>query len=259
MDELARRLARFHAMDVPIKKTGNWIFDFFDESYKLSKERFDIKYLIQKSRSQTLKDNDLGQELEWLKKTILNVDSPQAFTHVDFRGCNIMVTQNQGIVLCDFEYSCYGFRGYDFGTIFGEYKGRVYGEWDKPKEFPSDDTIKPFVMSYIDESVKLRGKTFSEDERNSLEHILVEVKVFCLVSLMFFVLFTLKMNESLNPDIPFDKIQFMVRKVLFNTKNNSLFFSLKRQIPKNSTEFITNSNNYLSTKRSSIITSNTIK
>ena len=215
MDGLARRLARIHAMEVPIKRTGNWIFDYFDESFKTANELFDIKSLIEESKSQTLKDKDLSQELEWLKKAVLDVNSPKTFTHVDFRGSNIMVTESDGLVLCDFEYSCYGFRGFDFGTIITEW-GRDFGDWTRPHELTNDETIKPFFISYIDESVKLKGKAFTDDERNSLENILKEVKVFSLVAFMWILMFMIKMKESIIPEIPFNKIQSMVRKYHLN-------------------------------------------
>ena len=139
----------------------------------------------------------MTEEINWLKQVIIDCDSPINFSHVDFRGPNIMVTETDGIVLCDFEYSCYGFRGADFGTIFNEW-GRPLQDFMKPPTFVDDTTLKPFIETYIEESVKLRGHTFNEDKRNSLEHILKEGKVFSLMSQMFFVLITLKSNEKMS-------------------------------------------------------------
>ena len=209
VEEVARKLSRIHAMDVPIKRTGNWLFDYFDDSYKLANERFDLKALIDECKCETLKTYDIGEELEWLKKAVIESRSPHVFTHIDFRGSNIMITESDGIVLCDFEYSCYGFRGFDFGTIFSEW-GRDFGSWHLPLEFPSDDTIKPFIDSYIDESIKLKGKQFSEDNRNSFENLLKEVKLFSLAASMWIILFLQKMNESVIEGIPFDKVETMV-------------------------------------------------
>ena len=216
--DLAQRLARIHSMDVPIKRSGNWLFDYFDESLKLTKERFDLKALIEESKSQTLKTYDIEEELQWLKRAIIESKSPHIFTHLDFRGSNIMITESDGIVLCDFEYSCYGYRGFDFGTLFSEW-GRVWGQWTQPHEYPSDETIKQFIGPYIEESIKLKGKQFSEDNRNSIENILKEVKLFSLVGYMWIIMFLLKMNESVIADIPFNKLQSMVNtKTLFYRK-----------------------------------------
>ena len=202
-------MARVHAMDVPIKKTGNWVFDTFDKFYEISENLFDLKTLYEESNCPTLQTKNLSQEIKWIKQVVLECDSPINFTHVDFRGSNIMVTETNGIVLCDLEYSCYGFRGVDFGSIFVEW-GHNIEDFIKPLNFVDDKKFLPFIESYIEESVKLRGNEFIEDKRNSIEHILKEGKVFSLVSLMFFVLISLKSNESIIADIPFDKKKSMV-------------------------------------------------
>ena len=206
-------------MDVPIRKTGNWLFDYFDGSYKEANDSFDLKALIDESKSETLKTYDIKQEVEWLKKTILESKSVLTFTHIDFRGSNIMVTETDGIVLCDLEYSCYGYRGFDFGTLFSEW-GRVWGKWNEPHEYPNDETIKPFIDSYIEESTKLNGNKFSDDYRNSSENLLKEVKLFSLVGNMWIIIFMLKINEAIIADIPFNKLESMVRKILFDVKYN---------------------------------------
>ena len=216
VDRLARILARVHAMDVPIKRTGNWLFDCFDQSLQLTKERFDIKKMIEEYDCQTFLKYDIEEELDWLKKTVLSIDSPIAFTHIDFRGSNVMVTEpDDEIILCDFEYSSYGYRGIDFGTIFAEWNGRLWSDIHKVHDFPEDPIIRPFIESYIEESIELKGKDFSEDKRNSLENILKEVKVFTLVSNMFFVVLSLRSNKSMrDPDAPYDKKSSMVNNEL---------------------------------------------
>ena len=215
---LMEKLARIHAMEVPIKKSRDWILDYFDDCFDLANERFDVKDLIEKSQSLTLLKFDLGEEIQWLKTAIKGIDSPKVFSHNDFRGCNVMITETDGILLCDFEVSCYGFRGFDFGAFFIEWD-RSWGDWDMTVEFPSDETLKPFINAYIEESVKLKGKAFIEDERNSLQHILKEVKVLSLAELMFLIVLFLQLQDSFINGIPLDKIKTMVRHKIF-LKNN---------------------------------------
>lgn len=199
-------MARIHAMEVPIKKTGNWLFETYDNFYQTASKLFDLDQLYKDANCQTLMEHDLPQEIDWLKKAVLAVDSPITFTHIDFRGSNIMVTEpDDEIILCDLEYSCYGFRGFDFGSLFYEW-GKEFLEWFKHFDFPTDQQITPFIDSYIEESVKQRGKEFSEDPRNSVQHILKETKVFALCNLMFFVLMNLRQDSSIIDDIPFDKL-----------------------------------------------------
>jgi choline/ethanolamine kinase len=129
VNELSRKLARVHAMDVPIKKTGNWVFETFDSFYEIAYQKFPINQLIEECNCETLKKHDLKKEIQWLKNCVKETNSPIVFCHNDFRGSNIMVTdpnnnnigdKKDRITLCDFEYSSYGYRGYDFGCIFSE-------------------------------------------------------------------------------------------------------------------------------------------
>ncbi len=217
MDELARKLARVHSLSVPIKKTGNWLFETIDNFFELAHQRFNFNQMLDEYNCETLKKYDLKQEIEWLKKCVLKTNSPILFCHNDFRGSNIMVkeindTQNDSeddkLVLCDFEYSSYGFRGIDFGTIFAEW-GKSLSDFLKLHDFPDDSLIKPFILTYIEGSAKIHGKEYSENKLNSFEQILKEVKVFTLVSNLFDVTIILKFDESLD-DIPLNKKQLMV-------------------------------------------------
>ena len=107
-------------MDVPIKKNTNWVFKFLDECYE--KDLSKGNELIEQYKLKTLIENPLENEVEWLKKAITGVNSQVTFTHNDFRGSNIMVTEpNDKIILIDFEYSSYGYRGFDFGTLIIEW------------------------------------------------------------------------------------------------------------------------------------------
>ncbi|XP_054157301.1 choline/ethanolamine kinase-like [Oppia nitens] len=213
VEELAQKLARIHAMDVPISKTTHWLFRYFDDNYSEDNEMFDMPALIKETNSETLQKFDLRLELDWLKNTIVKFDSPVTFTHVDFQTSNIMVTENDGIVLCDFEYSCYGYRGYDFGSIFIEWGKKFWGDNqndDKPQEFADDSQIVPFLEWYILESTKLLGDKFAKDPRNNVNRMLREVKLFSMVSTMFGVLFMYNMKESIFNTIEFNKKQQML-------------------------------------------------
>ncbi|XP_054157300.1 choline/ethanolamine kinase-like [Oppia nitens] len=211
VEELAEKLARIHAMDVPISKTTHWMFNYFENYYRDGNETFDMPALINETNSETLQKFDLRLELDWLKNTIVKFDSPVTFTHVDFRGSNIMVTEDDSIVLCDFEYSCYDYRGYDFGTIFIEWGQKFWGDKDddKPYEFTDDSQIVPFLETYILESTKLLGDKFANDPRNNVKRMIREVKLFSMVSMMFIVLFMYRMKESIFNTIEFNKKQQM--------------------------------------------------
>ncbi|CAG2178827.1 unnamed protein product, partial [Oppiella nova] len=99
VDELGKRLAQIHAMDVPIKKKCISLLDTFGSFYKEANNSYDLQTLYEECNCQSLMTYDLKGELEWLQKTIKDIDSPVMFTHVDFRGNNIMVTESDGLVI----------------------------------------------------------------------------------------------------------------------------------------------------------------
>lgn len=190
-------------MDVPIKKNGNWIFVSFDSFYQISYQKFPINQLIDECNCVTLKEHDLKLEIEWLKNLVLETNSPTVFCHNDFRGSNIMLTESDNnniegkdkLIICDFEYSSYCYRGIDFGSIFAEW-GKSFEDFMKIQDFPKDSVIKPFIDDYIAESNKIHGNQYSKDKINSFKQLIKEVKVFSMVSNMFFVLLMLKSDEK---------------------------------------------------------------
>ncbi|XP_054157294.1 choline/ethanolamine kinase-like [Oppia nitens] len=132
VDEVAKRLARIHTMDVS--------------------QQFDLPALIDECQCETLKQYDIKQELDWLKGVIIKSKSPIVFNHVDFRGSNIMITENDGLILCDFEYSAYGYRGFDFGTIYVEWGRDMHLDYFSGiTQLAADSDFKPFIKSYIQE------------------------------------------------------------------------------------------------------------
>ena len=192
---VAQKLAQFHAMEVPIIKTGNWLFNNYDKSLKSAKERFDLKQLFEETNCQTLMSYDLEREVEWVKRAVLDIQSPYVFNQTDFSCPNILVTESDGIVLIDFEYSCYSFRGHDLGCIFSQWE-RSSETADQPFQFPDDHIIKPFIESYIEESAKVKGKQYTEDNNNSFEKIVKESKVFGLTAFLSYTFSILLKDKS---------------------------------------------------------------
>ena len=201
-------------MDVPIKKNTNWIVDFFDSAYEEAFNKFPIKDLINELNLETLKKYDLKEEIQWLKKTLEDIGSPNVFSHIDFRGSNIMIVEpNDQIILCDFEYSSYGYRGFDFGSIAVEWNRHI-DELFKAENFlekyPNDNQIKTILKPYIEESERIFGKKWSEDRINSMDQLVKEVKLFSMVANMFIVLFAIKNDEKDEKAFPMDKKIMMV-------------------------------------------------
>lgn len=200
-------------MDVPIIKNGKWIFQTYDTLYESAFKKFPINELIEEYNCETLKKYDIRHEIEWIKKRIIEIDSPILFCHNDFHAANILVTQpnnnsDERIVLCDFEYSGYSYRGLDFGTLFIEW-GRGINDFMKIGDFPNQCITNLFFEEYIAESVKIHGNGYSAKKSNSIEHLTREAKIFSLVSNLIFVVHILKTEETIL-GVEFDKKENMV-------------------------------------------------
>ncbi|CAG2102429.1 unnamed protein product [Medioppia subpectinata] len=206
---LFKKLAKLHSLDVPIKLDNKWLFEYLDGFYEMAFKEFPINDMIEEYNCQTLKKHDLKAEIEWLKSAIIGAKSPIVFSHIDFRGSNIMVTEpNDEIILCDLEYSGYGFRGFDFGTILVEW-GRGFGDYNTLTTFPDNTVTEPLIKAYIEESVQIFGEEFGKNEINSYDHILKEAKVFSLAAFMWLILFCLKNDEN-GGGLPLNKQVMMV-------------------------------------------------
>ncbi|CAG2102431.1 unnamed protein product [Medioppia subpectinata] len=194
--ELFKKMAGFHAMDVPIKRTNGWLYEnFFDNFYDRAFKdgSFD---LCDELKCETLNARDLQTEIQWLKAAIDAIGSPIVFSHNDLKGYNIMVTKvnnKEGVMLCDFEYSCYSYRGYDFGTVFAEWD---HGDYTKLQHFPDDSVIETLVGHYINESVSIFGSKYADNKINSVQQLMKEVKLFTLVSNMVSVMFGIQNHQG---------------------------------------------------------------
>ncbi|CAG2180415.1 unnamed protein product [Oppiella nova] len=131
-------------------------------------------------KATTLLSVDLKAEIDWLKTCLTATNSPIVFSHNDFRGPNIMVregnekdSQSIDITLCDFEYSCYSYRGFDFGAIFEDW-GRTSVE--EVNENISDSVLKRFMKSYLEESIQINGNNYRDNSVNTIDHLVGEAK-----------------------------------------------------------------------------------
>ncbi len=230
VERLSRMLAKFHSLNVPIPRVGNnWYFEFLDDSYNKAHELFPIDDLIREVNATTFMNTNLKEEIDWLKKCLIATNSPIVFSHNDFRGSNILVIEDKShknfddsniIKLCDFEYSCYSYRGFDFGALFENW-GRIDYKTFSP--IPSDQVIEEFMKGYLDECCKIYGNNYRNNKLNSMQQLLKEAKVFALAQQIFYTMFLLSID-----DLPYNyskkEILVNLTNFLFNQFNKIKFF-----------------------------------
>jgi thiamine kinase-like enzyme len=214
--ELGQKLAKIHSLKPPINRTINWFFVTFTEKHINSYKTDSINDLIKENELKYFIENDFEIEFKFLKKLVLKIDSPIVFSHNDFGFNNILVKDydetkytNDRIVLSDFEFSSYCFRGRDFGIVFDDWLNFNQLSYEKSHE----SIIEPFLESYYFENVKIHGNSYAEEEKNSVKHLLIESKIFLLLQKMFSIVYHLNVNESV---LKTNKLKLMVMKSQFS-------------------------------------------
>ena len=204
-----RKLAQIHSLKVPLKKDPNFLYELMSNSYNEAYLKHPINQYIEEYNCETLKKYDLKTEIDWIKDVMKKSGSPVVFTHNDFRSSNLMITEpNDDLVVCDYDITCYGYRGYDFVSLMREW-GRKQFEMRSIEGLPLDNQFRHVIEVYVEECQQIHGKSFSENKINSVDHILKEAKLFMLFGFLFFSTLCMKSEEN-DPDFPFDRKMLMV-------------------------------------------------
>ena len=204
MSILARKIARFHSMQVPLKKDflqDNWLFKNMDNLYKDSQRKFQIDHLINQLNLETFKNNNLINEINWVKKTAVNSNSPIVFCHNDIRNSNTLVCEedcdeDEKLLFCDFEWSGYGWRGFDLAHLFAEWQRNEFNIGIPL--MPSDSEIEWFLKNYIEQFSKTNGDQIYQDHRNHINFLIKETKTFMLVIYIYFILISMYIDPFKN-------------------------------------------------------------
>ncbi|XP_013884346.1 choline/ethanolamine kinase [Austrofundulus limnaeus] len=188
--EIASKLARFHEMVMPFNKEPKWLFGTIDKymdqvlNLNFTRETHMKKY-------KKLMKLDLPAELKSLRALLASTPSPVVFCHNDVQEGNILVLEDQyhnsteKLMLIDFEYSSYNYRGFDFGNHFCEWMyDYTYNEWPfykaTPENYPTREQQLLFIRSYLTEQRKHTDSTM--DQTQVEENMILEANRYALAS-----------------------------------------------------------------------------
>ncbi|XP_020367568.1 choline kinase alpha [Rhincodon typus] len=123
--EIAKKMATFHRMTMPFNKEPTWLFHTM-EKYLQQVMRISFTRESHVRAFHKLLSYNLPQEMEKLRFLLEATPSPIVFCHNDCQEGNLLLLENtentdQKLMLIDFEYSSYNFRGFDFGNHFCEW------------------------------------------------------------------------------------------------------------------------------------------
>lgn len=200
--QIAQSLAVLHHLSVPIRKQSFWQLRQAEQMLVDAHKNNFVTKLINELALETFQTHPVLQELQWLKRQIANLKYPLVFSHNDFLGTNMLITEPDGkLLLIDLEYSTYGCRGFDIGVFMYQF-GLEPNEYFK-FDMPSDEVIKQFIQFYINECEKV-FVGYSKKSTNSLDAILHETKLCMLTYFMFWTSFFMFQQENVIKAIPVD-------------------------------------------------------
>ncbi|XP_033941962.1 choline kinase alpha isoform X1 [Pseudochaenichthys georgianus] len=199
--EVAEKMAKFHVMRMPFNKEPKWLFGTMDK-YLSQVMRLNFTRESHLRRYNRLLSYNLLQEMDLLKSLLESTHSPVVFCHNDCQEGNILLlngrqsSDKQKLMLIDFEYSSYNYRGFDIGNHFCEWM-YDYNCEEFPffkvnaQAYPSKAQQLIFIESYLCESDQGFDNLSEEDQMRLMEDLYVEVNRFSLASHFFWGLWSI--------------------------------------------------------------------
>ncbi|XP_063145334.1 choline kinase alpha isoform X2 [Candoia aspera] len=199
--EIAEKMARFHGMKMPFNKEPKWLFGTME---KYLNQVMRIKF-TRESRVRKLNkilSYNLPQEMKNLRSLLEATSSPVVFCHNDCQEGNILLlegredSEKQKLMLIDFEYSSYNYRGFDIANHFCEWMyDYVHEKYPFFKanfmNYPTKKQQLHFITSYLAASQSGFENLSHEDKSKIEEDMLVEINRFALASHFFWGLWSI--------------------------------------------------------------------
>ncbi|NXV36696.1 CHKB kinase, partial [Rissa tridactyla] len=199
--EIAVKMSRFHGMVMPFNKEPKWLFGTMEWYLKqISELTFPEEEQLKKFNH--LKTYNLQEEMKSLRELLESTPSPVVFCHNDVQEGNILLlagreaSSSDRLMLIDFEYSSYNYRGFDIGNHFCEWVyNYTHDSWPFFKasleNYPSRQQQLHFIRHYLSEDSGRGGDTTHEEQARIEEEMLTEINRFALASHFFWGLWSI--------------------------------------------------------------------
>ena len=206
--ESAQLLAKIHHLNVPICKDGTWLLRVMREWIEYAYDKCHVRQLVEQFDLDAFKRRDLLEEFTDFEELIRGANSPLVFSHVDFRGSNILVTEpDQKLIAIDMEQCAYAPRAFDIATFLTEW-GKELFDFENIG-MPDENVIEHYVGLYIEACDQL-VPGYAGRKENALEVIVREVKLYILANILFFVSTSIRQEEAIIEALPFNPFIKMV-------------------------------------------------
>ncbi|XP_072290659.1 choline kinase alpha isoform X3 [Eucyclogobius newberryi] len=197
--EVAEKMAKFHGMRMPFNKEPKWLFGTMGK-YLSQVMRLNFARESQLRLYNCLLSYDLPHEMDSLRSLLTSTPSPVVFCHNDCQEGNILLlngcqSAQQKLMLIDFEYSSYNYRGFDVGNHFCEWM-YDYNCEEFPffkvntQAYPTKAQQMFFIENYLREYDHEFDNLDEDDQMRLKEEMFVEVNRFSMASHFFWGLWS---------------------------------------------------------------------
>ncbi len=214
MLELARKLARFHSLTLPVSRERHQILDACDAFHQNSDfEQF--RKLANHAgimNTSSFEKFDVESEIKWLRKAENAVSGRIVTISGDINKNNVLILDRpdkfgERVMIIDYELCARDFRGRDIGQVFitKTLQQTDDGYFYISSDFPDDNWRRSFVTEYLKETKSLNY--FEWDEKlDSVDHVLMEGDFFMFYCVqMFCGIYLSQKDDSLFYKMPVDK------------------------------------------------------
>ncbi|XP_063164931.1 choline/ethanolamine kinase isoform X1 [Candoia aspera] len=199
--EIAVKMARFHGMEMPFNKEPKWMFGTMERYLKQISE-LTFSQEAQRNKLNQLKAYNLEAEMHSLRTLLEATLSPVVFCHNDVQEGNILLLAGREacstdrLMLIDFEYSSYNYRGFDIANHFCEWVySYAHNQWPFYKasleNYPSREQQLHFIRCYLEEAGGKAAAPSPEDRERLEAEMLLEISRFTLASHFFWGLWSI--------------------------------------------------------------------
>jgi len=257
--KLAKLMASLHSVNLDkLDKTPLFLKILEEKSlineFKEKAEREDIYTPVEQKFLKDIKKLITKEEIAFLKEVAPQQDDKTVvFSHNDLHAGNVLrVDKTEKLLLIDFEYSDYNYRGYDLANLFNEtmfeYDTAAHPHYNfDAGRYPKDEELLEFIKYYlffkkvtpadVDEEVAFNDDKYRdaylqkndnlEKFNKEAEELFEETKLCAMFSHYFWCLWAV--IQSHNEDMNFDYMHYAYKRYELYQEKRKIYANKKSQ------------------------------
>lgn len=206
-DEIAKKMARYHSIDLPISRKRRDYLGIGLRSFKtlFNRDEFLANEGVRQSGANLdlITSFDVIGEYQWLHTIEPLIISRTVFCLGDCQRLNCLVRDNidtfgERVTLIDYEASGYHSRAADIGRLFfcAWLEDLKQPEFMSQLDYPSEEIQREFIASYLQETKKLNYFDF-DDQMDSVDQVLKETNFHSMYTNLFFISFQMTFYKKM--------------------------------------------------------------